>query len=64
MAINRSSVLVALVLTFEPSLTHAQTEQPNVVVMMVDNTGWGELGVYGGGALRGAPTPRLEALTS
>jgi len=30
--------------------------------MMVDNLGWGELGVYGGGALRGAPTPRLDKL--
>ena len=40
------------------------TEQPNIVVMMVDNTGWGELGVYGGGVLRGAPTPRLDKLAS
>ena len=31
----------------------AQSARPNVVVMMVDNTGWGELGVYGGGVLRG-----------
>jgi arylsulfatase len=34
--------------------------KPNVVVMMVDNLGWGELGVYGGGELRGAATPRLD----
>ena len=34
---------------------------PNVVVIMLDNHGWGELGVYGGGELRGAPTPRLDA---
>ena len=26
----------------------------------MDNLGWGELGVYGGGILRGAPTPRLD----
>jgi arylsulfatase len=32
--------------------------------MMVDNLGWGELGVYGGGELRGAPTPRLDALAA
>ena len=39
-------------------------EEPNVVVMMVDNLGWGELGVYGGGELRGAATPRLDELAS
>ena len=37
-------------------------DKPNVIVMMVDNHGWGELGVYGGGQLRGAPTPRLDEL--
>lgn len=40
------------------------SEQPNVVVMMVDNLGWGELGVYGGGELRGTATPRLDALAA
>jgi arylsulfatase A-like enzyme len=37
-------------------------EKPNVVVMMVDNLGWGEIGTYGGGILRGARTPRLDTL--
>ena len=37
-------------------------DKPNVIVMMVDNLGWGELGVYGGGELRGAATPRLDGL--
>ena len=44
-----------------PSLAMA-ADRPNVVVMMVDNLGWGELGVYGGGELRGAATPRLDQL--
>lgn len=45
----------------------AQTEasaKPNVVLMLTDNLGWGELGAYGGGILRGAPTPRLDAFAA
>ena len=34
----------------------------NIVLVLADNLGWGELGCYGGGALRGAPTPRIDAL--
>jgi arylsulfatase len=39
-------------------------EKPNIVLILADNLGWGELGCYGGGALRGAPTPRIDALAS
>jgi arylsulfatase len=35
---------------------------PNIVLIVADNLGWGELGCYGGGALRGAPTPSIDAL--
>lgn len=35
---------------------------PNIVLIVADNLGWGELGCYGGGALRGAPTPRIDQL--
>ena len=27
-----------------------------------DNVGYGDLGAYGGGELRGAPTPRIDQL--
>jgi len=37
-------------------------DRPNVVIMMVDNLGWGEIGTYGGGILRGAPTPNLDKM--
>jgi arylsulfatase len=40
----------------------AQEARPNIVLVFMDNFGWGELGVYGGGVLRGAPTPRIDAL--
>lgn len=36
--------------------------RPNIVLIVADNLGWGELGCYGGGALRGAPTERIDAL--
>ena len=40
----------------------APGEKPNILFMLVDNLGYGELGVYGGGATRGAPTPRIDKL--
>ena len=52
-------IFCAMVFYVSPSIA---AKKPNVVVMMVDNLGWGELGVYGGGELRGAPTPRLDKL--
>jgi arylsulfatase len=40
----------------------AQDKKPNVVFILADNVGYGDLGVYGGGELRGAPTPRIDEL--
>jgi arylsulfatase A-like enzyme len=56
--------LLSIVLIFFLAPWALAQEKPNVVVMMVDNLGWGELGVYGGGELRGAATPRLDELAS
>jgi arylsulfatase A-like enzyme len=39
-------------------------KKPNIVFIFTDNLGYGELGVYGGGILRGAPTPRIDKLAS
>ena len=39
-------------------------KQPNIVFFYWDNFGWGELGCYGGGILRGAPTPRIDGLAA
>ncbi len=39
-------------------------DRPNIVMMVMDNLGWGEIGVYGGGVLRGAETPRLDQLAA
>jgi len=39
-------------------------QRPNILLILADNLGWGELGCYGGGLLRGAPTPRIDELAS
>jgi len=38
--------------------------RPNILLVLLDNTGWGDFGAYGGGALRGAPTPNIDALAA
>jgi arylsulfatase A-like enzyme len=56
----------ALISMALPSLvipTYAQ-QKPNVVFMLADNVGYGDLGPYGGGELRGAPTPRIDQLAN
>jgi len=40
----------------------AKTSSPNIVLILADNLGWGELGCYNGGLVRGAPTPRIDRL--
>src|SRR5208282_353324 len=41
-----------------------QQKKPNIVFILTDNLGYGELGSYGGGILRGAPTLRIDKLAS
>jgi arylsulfatase A-like enzyme len=53
--------LVAAPIAGSPALAQ-QAKKPNIVIMLMDNLGYGELGVYGGGILRGAATPRIDAL--
>ena len=46
-------VVAAAALTLS-SPTFAQPEKPNIVLMLMDNLGYREPGVYGDDALRGA----------
>jgi arylsulfatase len=40
----------------------AADNKPNVIFILADNVGYGDLGPYGGGELRGAPTLRTDQL--
>jgi arylsulfatase len=44
--------------------TTGEAKKPNIVFILMDNLGYGELGCYGGGVLRGAPTPRIDKLAT
>lgn len=57
---NLFSLFYILFLAF--SLT-AQ-DQPNIIFMLSDNLGYGDLGCYGGGIIRGAPTPNIDQLAA
>ena len=56
-----------LVLTFSvPQFVAASgiDHRPNIVLVLMDNFGYGEIGVYGGGVTRGAPTPRIDSIAA
>jgi arylsulfatase len=42
--------------------TDAQTKKPNILLIVSDDTGWGDLGPYLGGVARGMPTPNFDRL--
>lgn len=58
------ALLVLAVLVTGSEAAQAQERKPNFVVIMTDDVGWGDLGSYGGGAMRGAPTPNLDRLAA
>ncbi len=50
--------------TNDPETHSDPDKKPNIILVFFDNLGYGELGVYGGGLVRGAPTPRIDALAA
>ena len=42
----------------------AQDKKPNILLIVSDDTGYGDLGPYGGGEGRGMPTPNFDKLAS
>ena len=53
------ALLALLALAAGPA---AAQKRPNVVMLMSDDVGWGDYGVYHGGAALGHPTPNIDRL--
>ncbi len=47
-------ILLAIGLLLHISVFSQSSTRPNVVLINIDNFGYGELGCYGGGIIRGA----------
>ena len=58
-------LLVALALSLGLGMpAAAQPQRPNIILILSDDFGYGDSGVYGGGPGRGMPTPNLDRLAS
>jgi arylsulfatase len=55
---------VSASLAFAALAARAAEKKPNVVIIFADDVGWGDLGAYGGGETRGAPTPNLDRMAA
>ncbi len=55
-------VATAVLTAASPVVGQTENQKPNIILLVSDDTGWGDLGVYGGGQGRGAPTPNLDRM--
>ena len=61
----RIAAVLFTLLAFGPAFSQSTpASKPNIVFVLMDNLGYGEVGVYGGGVVRGAPTPRIDRLAA
>src|SRR5271156_5808183 len=59
------TVLTASVALIGANATvQAADKKPNVVILMTDDTGWGDFGCYGGGQNLGHPTPNIDRVAA
>jgi len=57
------TLISIVILCLLSPVTFAQ-DKPNIVLVFMDNLGWGEPGFNGGGIIRGAATPRLDQVAA
>ena len=56
--------ILVLGLTTVCGVAQAQTSKPNILFIVSDDTGYGDLGPYGGGEGRGMPTPNIDKMAA
>jgi arylsulfatase len=59
----RTTALFTAVLAVS-GLANAQSARPNILLIVSDDTGYGDLGPYGGGEGRGMPTPNIDRMAA
>jgi arylsulfatase A-like enzyme len=55
---------VPLLAGTQPAQAQAPVQKPNIVLILSDDFGYGDAGVYGGGENRGMPTPNLDRMAA
>jgi len=62
----RTPAFLLVLIMFSPlAVAAAKGEsKPNIILVVMDNFGYGEVGVYGGGVLRGAATPNIDSIAA
>ena len=56
--------MLAAALVLAAAAPAGTAQAHNIVFIMTDDVGWGDLGSYGGAVMRGAPTPNLARLAA
>ena len=56
------AVAFAVALTFAVAPAATAAKKPNILLIVSDDTGYGDLGPYGGGEGRGMPTPNIDRM--
>lgn len=66
---DKWQIFIALTACFITTLAlmteaNAQIKKPNILFIVSDDTGYGDLGPYGGGEGRGMPTPNIDKMAA
>ena len=59
---SHTSLALLAATMFISGTAYAKSDKPNILFIVSDDTGYGDLGPYGGGEGRGMPTPNIDRL--